>query len=363
MTKYREIYRTEQLPVTQNRMFATQYEALNCVKGDVTLVQDLETGLIFNRAFKPELLEYGPDYQNEQATSSAFRKHLDEVTEIIQRHFSGKSLIEVGCGKGFFLEHLALDGFDIKGVDPAYEGKNPAITKAYFDLGIGIPREGIILRHILEHIPDPVNFLSTIKMTNGGRGAVYIEVPCFDWICKHYAWFDVYYEHVNYFRLEDFYRMFEKVYEGGYLFGGQYLFVIADLATLRSPEFSDTQPAEVPIDFTSRIYAYAGIIKDSISDNGTLKQSAVWGGASKGVIFTLFMQRAEAAVNYVIDINPAKQGKYIGGSGFLVYAPEEALSMLEPGSNIFIMNPNYLSEIVAQSGDKYNYIMVSHEKI
>ena len=41
---------------------------------------------------------------------------------------------------------------------------------------------------------------------------------------------------MNYFRLSDFTRMFGNVIESGRLFGGQYLYVLADLATLRDPE-------------------------------------------------------------------------------------------------------------------------------
>lgn len=363
MSAYREIYRVERLPVTQNRMFASQAEALDCLKADVILVQDKKTGFIFNQAFKPGLIEYGPDYQNEQAISVYFKKHLDDVTNIIQRYFSGKSLIEVGCGKGYFLEHLLLSGFDIKGVDPAYDGVNPAIVKALFDPSLGIHGQAVILRHVLEHIPDPIEFLAAIKKANGGSGQIYIEVPCFDWICNNRAWFDIYYEHVNYFRLKDFQRVFGKVHESGYLFGGQYLYVIADLASLRSPEGFDDARAEVPADFLSGINICASIVKNGIIGKGLSRQSAIWGGASKGVIFSLFMQRAEAAIDYVIDINPAKQGKYIGGSGLLIYSPEAALKFLKPGSNIFIMNQNYLSEIIAQSGNKYNYIKEIYGKI
>ena len=87
MNRYREIYRAEKIPVTQNRMFTAQAEALDCAKDDVVLVQDMEMGLIFNWAFKPWLLEYGSDYQNEQAASFAFREHFDEVAEIIQRFY------------------------------------------------------------------------------------------------------------------------------------------------------------------------------------------------------------------------------------------------------------------------------------
>ena len=64
---------------------------------------------------------------------------------------------------------------------------------------------------------------------------IYIEVPCFDWIIEHGAWFDIFYEHVNYFRLDDFRRAFGKVIHAGRSFGGQYLSVIADLDTLRVP--------------------------------------------------------------------------------------------------------------------------------
>ena len=91
-----------------------------------------------------------------------------------------------------------------------------------------------LLRHVLEHIQDPVSFLAEIANANQG-GQIYIEVPCFDWILEHKAWFDLFYEHVNYFRLDDLRRMFGTVHEAGHLFGGQYLYVVADLASLRDP--------------------------------------------------------------------------------------------------------------------------------
>jgi hypothetical protein len=43
------------------------------------------------------------------------------------------------------------------------------------------------------------------------------------------SWFDLFYEHVNYFRLDDLRRMFGTVHEAGHLFGGQYLYIVADL--------------------------------------------------------------------------------------------------------------------------------------
>ena len=106
---------------------------------------------------------YDDHYQNEQAVSPLFRQHLKSVSEIIDRCIGRKSLVEVGCGKGFFLEMLLEKGFDITGFDPIYEGRNPRIRRQNFQPGVDIQAEGVILRHVLEHIQDPVGFLRRIK--------------------------------------------------------------------------------------------------------------------------------------------------------------------------------------------------------
>ena len=85
MKPYKKIYQAQQFPVFQNLMFHSKDEAKNCVKGDIDLVQDLETGLIFNQAFNSDLMKYNSDYQNEQAVSNMFRQHLQNVSTIIQK--------------------------------------------------------------------------------------------------------------------------------------------------------------------------------------------------------------------------------------------------------------------------------------
>ena len=358
MTRYRELYRASQLPVFQNRMFHSEQEARDCAKGDVVLVQDLETGLIFNRAFRPELMQYDADYQNEQAESAAFQRHLQKMSEVVVKHFRGNSLLEVGCGKGRFLEQLQDLGFEITGLDPTYEGSNPSVIKEYFTPEIGLRADGIILRHVLEHVQDPVTFLSNIRETNGGTGKIYIEVPCFDWICAHRTWVDIFYEHVNYFRLSDFHRMFGVVHESGHAFGGQYLYVVADLATIRSPVYDATDPVDFPGEFLGPVDRYVKRVKAQSVDHGS--PAAIWGGASKGVIFALFMQRAGAKIDVVVDINPAKQGKYLAATGLRVQSPQQAMSKLTPGADLFVMNSNYLKEIQELTGHQFNYLLVEH---
>ena len=358
MKNFRELYRAESLPVLQNRMYFTENDAKECVKGDVVLAQDMETGLIFNQAFNRELIRYDTDYQNEQAVSRLFLGHLNDVSRIIMRHFQNSTLIEVGCGKGFFLDYLQRLGFMVTGLDPTYEGVNPSVIKKCYTPGLDLRADGVVLRHVLEHIQDPVSFLANIRESNGGGGKIYIEAPCFDWICHHRAWFDIFYEHVNYFRISDFNRIFGNIYETGHLFGGQYLYVVADLASLREPIYDKECYFEFPKDFLSSVNYFAGRLSQKSDEI-----SVVWGGSSKGVVFAIFMQRAGAMIEYIVDINPAKQGKYLPSTGLHVKQPEKLINKLKKSTNILVMNSNYLNEIKQQTNNRFNYIAVDHEII
>ena len=131
-SRQKELFRVHGVPVLQNKVYVDPAAARASPVGEVLLVQDLATGLVHNAAFDPRLLCYDTDYQNEQAFSGIFQQHLDAVTAILRRHWSGRRLLEVGCGKGWFLEHLQRQGFAITGIDPAYEGDNPAVVRAAF---------------------------------------------------------------------------------------------------------------------------------------------------------------------------------------------------------------------------------------
>lgn len=348
--KMKRLYQQSQFPIFQNRMYDTEISAINCPRGDIILVEDLQTGLVYNSAFRPELMTYDESYQNEQAVSRTFQKHLEQISRIIELSIGRKQLVEVGCGKGFFLEDLLRKEFDITGYDPAYEGSNPNVRRHPFKPGVSSHAEGLILRHVLEHIQNPFDFLMQLKEANGGHGRIYIEVPCFDWICEHRAWFDIFYEHVNYFRESDFSRMFGNIIASGKLFGGQYIYVVAELASLRQPEYSPADAVSFPVNFASEIAELPPADQT---------HAAIWGGASKGVIFALMKARAGQPPEMVIDINPAKQGKYLPATGLLVSSPE-ALTQLPAGSTIYVMNSNYLDEIRQMSDNAYHYIGVDH---
>ena len=81
------------------------------------------------------------------------------------------------------------------------------------------------------------------------------------------------------------------------------------------------------------------------------------------MLFALFMERAGVPAGMVIDINPAKQGKFLPVTGLRVQSPETALKALTPGTEIFVMNGNYLDEVRTLTGNRFHYVTVDHEDI
>lgn len=243
------LYRQAGFPVLQNRLFPSRQSALNCPTGDICLVQDCNTGLVRNATFDSSLLEYDSSYHNEQEHSAAFQTHFTCVADLVKLFLGKERLVEVGCGKGYFLESLTARGCRIKGFDPTYDGHNPNVRKSFVNSSVPLAAEGIILRHVLEHVPDPVAFLNQLCDANAGRARIYIEVPCFDWIRRNRAYFDIFYEHANYFRLEDFERLFSEVVMAGHLFGEQYLFCVAESQSLRTQPRSSWTQVQMPLDF------------------------------------------------------------------------------------------------------------------
>ncbi len=70
---------------------------------------------------------------------------------------------------------------------------------------------------------------------------------------------------------------------------------------------------------------------------------AVWGAGAKGVTFSLLIDPEGCDLDCVIDINPSKQGHYLGATGLPIVSPEQAAG--RGIRMIVVMNPNYRAEI------------------
>jgi hypothetical protein len=330
------IFKQKPPPVFQNKVYATQVEAEKATSGQVTLVQSTVSGFIFNKDFDNDLMVYDKNYQNEQANSPTFQQHLHAVFELLMQFgVREKKVVEIGCGKGHFLEILRTSHIDAIGFDPTYEGDKEYVVKEYFSEKSNISAQVIILRHTLEHIPSPFAFLHTIAKANHYQGMVFIEVPTFDWIVQKKAFWDVFYEHCNYFTEASLAIMFNKSITGSF-FGGQYIYVWADLKDLKDKIEENLPLTNSEPNFIKQIQHIQQQLNES-------ENVAIWGAGAKGSTFLNLLDNNREKVKYVIDINPAKQNKFIAGTGHPIYSP--AMLNQDPVQTIWIMNENYIEEI------------------
>ncbi len=61
-------------------------------------------------------------------------------------------------------------------------------------------------------------------------------------------------------------------------------------------------------------------------------------------------------VHCVIDINPAKQNEFLAATAIQVVAAEEAFRQPPAGSEIIVMNENYLAEIRQMTAERFQCV-------
>ena len=340
-SKLELVFKQTNVPVFQNKVYPSVELALMAEKGVVELVQSLTSGFVFNKAFTSHAMNYDVHYQNEQSNSDVFKNHLLEVLSLLKSFgVKNKKVVEVGSGKGVFFEMMQEEDIDCWGFDPTYEGDNERILKKYFDESQkGIDADVIVMRHTLEHIPHPFSFLHTIAKANNFKGFLFVEVPTFDWIVKKNAFWDIFYEHCNYFTEESLAIMFDEAVTGNF-FGGQYIYLWADLSKIKNNIPGDTRFLRYDTSaFKKKLFEFGELLL-------TPGSFAIWGAGAKGSTFLNLLDPGKKAVDYVIDINPAKQNKYIAGTGHPIFEP--AILLEKPVDNILIMNENYVNEIKQQ---------------
>lgn len=214
----KSFYQAERIPAFQNKLFKTKDEAINSPSTKINLVRCNNCDLIFNSEFNNYLMDYNEEYNNAQDHSPIFKEYLNTIADLIEE----KNVVEIGCGNGRFMEILAQRGINAIGFEPAYRGNSPHISKAYY-VDQKLEVDAVILRHTLEHIEYPIKFLTNLihKLPNA---VFYIEVPRYEWIEEHGAFWDIFHEHCNYFTE----KFFSKIFDGAIInrtFNDQYMVV------------------------------------------------------------------------------------------------------------------------------------------
>jgi len=345
--------------VFQNLVYDTRADAFSAVRGDIELVVS-EDGYVYNDRYEPDKCRYLSAYDNDQGFSERYSGHLEYVKAIVLRTLGSSSLFEIGCGHGLFVQMLSEAGAEIRGCDPSHSKSHPLVQQCYFDEVNDGSFNGLILRHTLEHVPDPFGFLENVRTLNGGRGRIYIEVPSLEWILANNAWYDITYEHVNYFSESTFRGWFTRIDEIGFSFGGQYLYVVADLASL-----CDAPIIELP-NISSAFDSLVSVKQPILEELASLREIngsglALWGGAGKGVMILHHMSSLGFEPEFVVDINPQKIGKFVAG-GYNISSPSSIAELSEP-IDILVANVNYVAEIRSIVGAKNRLLTIGRAQL
>jgi SAM-dependent methyltransferase len=344
----------------------TQEEALNFPCGDVVLGHCEHCGFITNIAFDAKWSAYAPNYEDQQSFSPTFNQFaIDLANRLIDKYdLRDKDIIEIGCSKGDFLLLLCELGNNRGvGIDPsvvpgrvksAAADRVTFIQDYYSDHHAEYVGEFICCRHTLEHIQPTAEFLSTVRRSIGDRldTVVFFEIPDTTRVLRDLAFEDIYYEHCSYFTPGSLARLFRscgfEIIDLYLAYGQQYLLIEA--RPVRHPS-NQMLPLEETLEQTAAdVQHFATAIETKLlhwkqhltamQEQG--KRVVIWGSGSKCVAFLTTLGMTNQ-VQYVVDINPHRHGKFIPGVGKEIKSPK-FLQDYQP-DQIIVMNAIYCNEI------------------
>ncbi len=362
----KRFYSLPGVPVHSVLLMPNREAARSYARGDLDLAFCPACGFITNTQFDASLHEYSERCEETQGFSPTFSTFAEalEDTLIEQWDLSGKTVLEIGCGKGEFLAALCERGVAKGiGIDPAcvpgrLQGEGASriefIQELYSKKHAGLQADFVCCRHTLEHIAPTRDFVALIRATLKDRPAtpVFFDLPDTVRVLREGAFWDIYYEHCSYFTPGSLARLFRAcrfdIQELRRDYGDQFLILAAtpsDEATPPSlPQEHDLEEVEALVSAfadacAAQIKRWRDVVDECVQKGQRL---VLWGSGSKGVAFLTTLGVSDE-IEYVVDINPHRQGMFMPGTGHEIVAPEFLITY-QPDV-VVAMNPVYREEI------------------
>jgi hypothetical protein len=357
----RAVVAVRDVPVMCGVLWETRADALAAPVGDVELVVCPACSMLFNAAYDDDRVRYDGAYDNSLHFSPTFRRYAENLAgRLIERYeLRGRTIVEVGSGKGDFLRLLChLGGNRGWGYDSAYAGEQDGaeeeliFVREPFAGDIAVVPDLACSRHVLEHLADPAPSQQSIPRAANEGSVLYVEVPDASYVLTPAGLWDLIYPHVGYFTATALRHLVERCgfapLEVSTSFGGQYLWIEAR-ATADDTGTPDP-PADEVADVLARAEGFAKLHRDTVDhwaerlDDAarTGQRVALWGAGTMGVSFLNVVPGGGGIVD-VVDINPRKRGRFVPGTGQAIIGPDE-VAEADPDL-VLIMNPNYRQEI------------------
>lgn len=335
--------------------------------GTLHLVCCSACGFLFNRVFDLAMALAGAGYESTQAASPVFNKFADGLAHDWVERYSlrGKRVIEVGCGQGDFMVALLRAGVGtMHGIDPLvlpsdipaeFADRVTLDASDFLDRHVRTPAAALVCRHSIEHIPDVSGFLRLVAAWSqaNGNAPVLFEAPAAERIVHDGAFWDLFYEHCNYFTRSSmeiaFRRAGMEVTRNQLEYGDQYIVMDARYdaaAAAAAPGGATPEWREACVRFGAKasaaVQACRRRMKAFSEAPGGL---VVWQGASK-TVGLLTAIGSDVPLRFAVDQNVRRHGFYLPPWGLQV-RPPQAIRDARPG-HVVLMNAVYFDEVRKQ---------------
>ena len=324
---------------------------------------------------------FSEDYAYFSSFSSSWLAHAQAYVEAMRSRFAltSSSLVsEVAANDGYLLRYVRDAGIPCFGVEPTASTAKAAralglnIVERFFGVPLGqeLAAAGrrvdlVAANNVLAHVPDINDFVGGFTALLKPDGVATFEFPHLLRLLEENQFDTVYHEHYSYLSLNAVKRVFERnglaVFDVEALttHGGSLRVFAQRLDTGRRPTSAAVGRVlddEIVAGLTSSA-GYEGFqaridkVKDDfmsflIEARRAGRKIAAYGAAAKGNTLMNYAGVRPDLIAYVVDRNPAKQGRFMPGSRIPIV--DEARLRADRPDDVVLLPWNLRDELMAQ---------------
>ncbi|MEK7990353.1 MAG: class I SAM-dependent methyltransferase [Thiotrichaceae bacterium] len=319
------------------------------------------------------------DYVYFSSYSTSWLNHAQQYTNSMIENYQFNLqhlVIEIASNDGYLLQYFKQYHIPVLGIEPAKNVAQVALEKgiptetAFFGVETaknlvarGQSANLLIANNVLAHVPDINDFVAGLKLLLKPQGIITIEFPHLLNLIVQNQFDTIYHEHFSYLSLLAVENIFAQ--------HGLMLFDVEELAThggslriyachqgmqsinprifaLRAKEkAANLGKLERYTQFLNQVTALKrDLLHCLIEIKNQNKQIAAYGAAAKGNTLLNYCGIRQDFIEYVADLNPHKQNKYLPGTHIPVCSPEQ-LKITQP-AYVLILPWNLQIEIMQQ---------------